>query len=97
MPIWPAPLFHFSLKKLEPLPLFNGAMVSTGASQSGGGRLVDIGRNRQPDVLIHISLTLAISPIARLVLIISGGVLVLLPLAALEALSGQPMTQTVCG
>ena len=42
------------------MPLFNGAMVSTGASQSGGGRLVDIGRNRQLDVLIHISLTLAI-------------------------------------
>ena len=37
------------------------------------------------------------SPIARLVLIISGGVLVLLPLTALEALSGLPMTQTVWG
>jgi drug/metabolite transporter (DMT)-like permease len=37
------------------------------------------------------------SPIARLVLIISGGVLVLLPLTALEAMSGLPMTQTVWG
>ena len=37
------------------------------------------------------------SPIARLVLIISGGVLVLLPLTALEALSGLPMTQTTWG
>ena len=38
-----------------------------------------------------------LSPIARLVLIISGGVLVLLPLAAIEALSGLPMTQTTWG
>lgn len=37
------------------------------------------------------------SPIARLVLIISGGVLLLMPLALLEALSGLPMTQTVWG
>lgn len=37
------------------------------------------------------------SPIARLVLIISGGVLLLLPLTALEALSGLPMTQTIWG
>ena len=37
------------------------------------------------------------SPIARLVLIISGGVLVLLPLTMLEALSGLPMTQTLWG
>ena len=37
------------------------------------------------------------SPIARLVLIISGGVLVLLPLTVLEALSGLPMTQTIWG
>ena len=37
------------------------------------------------------------SPMARLVLIISGGVLVLLPLTALEALSGLPMTQTIWG
>lgn len=37
------------------------------------------------------------SPIARLVLIICGGVLVLLPLTALEAMSGLPMTQTVWG
>ena len=37
------------------------------------------------------------SPIARLVLIITGGVLLLLPLTALEALSGMPMTQTVWG
>ena len=37
------------------------------------------------------------SPIARLVLIISGGVLLLLPLAAIEALSDLPMTQTIWG
>lgn len=37
------------------------------------------------------------SPIARLVLIISGGVLVLIPLTALEALSGLAMTQTIWG
>lgn len=37
------------------------------------------------------------SPIARLVLIISGGVLLLLPLTALEAMSGLPMTQTTWG
>ncbi len=37
------------------------------------------------------------SPIARLVLIISGGVLVLIPLTTLEALSGLPMTQTFWG
>ena len=37
------------------------------------------------------------SPIARLVLIISGGVVVLIPLTALEALSGLPMTQTFWG
>lgn len=35
------------------------------------------------------------SPIARLVLIIAGGVLLLLPLAVIEAASGAPMTQTV--
>jgi drug/metabolite transporter (DMT)-like permease len=37
------------------------------------------------------------SPIARLTLIIGGGVLVLLPLTALEAMSGLPMTQTTWG
>jgi drug/metabolite transporter (DMT)-like permease len=37
------------------------------------------------------------TPIARLVLIIAGGVTVLLPLALLEAYSGWPMTQTVWG
>ncbi|MGB4115880.1 MAG: DMT family transporter [Polaromonas sp.] len=37
------------------------------------------------------------SPIARLTLIIGGGVLVLLPLTALEAMSGLPMTQTIWG
>ena len=37
------------------------------------------------------------SPIARLVLIISGGVLLLVPLTVLEALSGLPMTQTIWG
>ena len=37
------------------------------------------------------------SPIARLVLIISGGVLLLLPLAAIEALPDLPMTQTIWG
>lgn len=37
------------------------------------------------------------SPIARLVLIVSGGVLLLVPLAVLEALSGLPMTQTIWG
>lgn len=37
------------------------------------------------------------SPLARLVLIIAGGVLVLLPLTALEAMSGLPMTQTFWG
>jgi drug/metabolite transporter (DMT)-like permease len=37
------------------------------------------------------------SPISRLVLIIAGGVILLLPLTALEALSGLPMTQTVWG
>ena len=37
------------------------------------------------------------SPIARLVLIISGGVLLLLPLTAIEAMSGLPMTQTIWG
>ena len=37
------------------------------------------------------------SPISRLVLIIAGGVLVLLPLTALEAMSGLPMTQTLWG
>jgi len=37
------------------------------------------------------------SPISRLVLIIVGGVLVLLPLTALEAMSGLPMTQTLWG
>ena len=37
------------------------------------------------------------SPIARLVLIVSAGVLVLLPLTVLEALSGLPMTQTIWG
>ncbi len=35
------------------------------------------------------------SPIARLVLIIAGGVLILLPLTAVEMLSGLPMTQTL--
>lgn len=35
------------------------------------------------------------SPIARLVLIISAGVLLLIPLTVAEALSGLPMTQTV--
>ena len=34
---------------------------------------------------------------ARLVLIISGGVLLLMPLTVLEALSGLPMTQTTWG
>ena len=37
------------------------------------------------------------SPIARLVLIITGGVLLLLPLTAVEALSGLHMTQTIWG
>ena len=37
------------------------------------------------------------SPLVRLVLIIFGGVLVLLPLTVLEALSGLPMTQTLWG
>ena len=37
------------------------------------------------------------SPMARLVLIISGGVLLLMPLTVLEALSGLPMTQTTWG
>ena len=37
------------------------------------------------------------SPLARLVLIITGGVLVLLPLTAIEAASGLPMTQTLWG
>jgi drug/metabolite transporter (DMT)-like permease len=37
------------------------------------------------------------SPIARLVLIITGGVLLLLPLTAMEAYSGLPMTQTIWG
>jgi drug/metabolite transporter (DMT)-like permease len=37
------------------------------------------------------------SPIARLVLIVSAGVLLLLPLAAIEAMSGLPMTQTIWG
>jgi drug/metabolite transporter (DMT)-like permease len=37
------------------------------------------------------------SPIARLVLIITGGVLILLPLTAAEAVSGLPMTQTLWG
>jgi drug/metabolite transporter (DMT)-like permease len=37
------------------------------------------------------------SPLARLVLIIAGGVAVLLPLAILEAWSGLPMTQTLWG
>ena len=37
------------------------------------------------------------SPIARLVLIITGGVLLLAPLAVIEAQSGLPMTQTVWG
>ena len=36
-------------------------------------------------------------PIARLVLIIAGGVVLLLPLTALEAMSGFPMTQTQWG
>ena len=39
----------------------------------------------------------AFSPIARLVLIIGGGVLVLIPLTVAEALSGLPMTQTQWG
>lgn len=37
------------------------------------------------------------SPISRLVLIITGGVLLLLPLTAMEAMSGLPMTQTLWG
>ena len=37
------------------------------------------------------------SPMARLVLIITGGVLLLLPLTAIEAASGLPMTQTLWG
>ena len=37
------------------------------------------------------------SPLARLVLIITGGVLLLLPLTAIEAMSGLPMTQTLWG
>jgi drug/metabolite transporter (DMT)-like permease len=37
------------------------------------------------------------SPIARLVLIISGGVILLAPLTVLEAVSGLPMTQTIWG
>ena len=35
------------------------------------------------------------TPIARLVLIVSAGVLLLIPLTVLEAMSGLPMTQTV--
>jgi drug/metabolite transporter (DMT)-like permease len=38
-----------------------------------------------------------LSPIARLVLVIAGGVLVLLPMALIEAWSGLPMTQTHWG
>lgn len=38
-----------------------------------------------------------LSPIARLVLIVCGGVLLLVPLATLEAYSGLPMTQTHWG
>ena len=37
------------------------------------------------------------SPLARLVLIITGGVLLLVPLATIEAWSGLPMTQTIWG
>ncbi len=37
------------------------------------------------------------SPLARLVLIISGGVALLIPLALIEALSGLPLTQTQWG
>lgn len=37
------------------------------------------------------------SPIAQLVLIISGGVLLLVPLTLLEVLSGLPLTQTIWG
>ena len=37
------------------------------------------------------------SPISRLAMIITGGVLILLPLTALEAVSGLPMTQTLWG
>jgi drug/metabolite transporter (DMT)-like permease len=37
------------------------------------------------------------SPMARLVLIITGGVAILLPMAIIEALSGLPMTQTLWG
>jgi drug/metabolite transporter (DMT)-like permease len=37
------------------------------------------------------------SPIARLVLIIAGGVALLVPLAVIEALSGLPLTQTTWG
>jgi len=37
------------------------------------------------------------SPLARLVLIITGGVLLLLPLTAIEAASGLPMSQTLWG
>ncbi len=37
------------------------------------------------------------SPISRLVLIIVGGVMVLLPLTLMEAMSGLPMTQTLWG
>ena len=38
-----------------------------------------------------------LSPIARLVLIVCGGVMLLVPLATLEAYSGLPMTQTHWG
>ena len=38
-----------------------------------------------------------LSPIARLVLVVCGGVLLLVPLATLEAYSGLPMTQTQWG
>ena len=37
------------------------------------------------------------SPISRLLLIVAGGIIVLLPLTLMEAMSGLPMTQTLWG
>ena len=74
-------------------------MGSAGASRAGGGRLVDIGRNSQLDAhsIFLKRWPTDFSLIARLVLIISGGTLLLLPLTAIEALSGLPMAQTIWG
>ena len=58
MPIYPAPLFHFSLEKIESYAPFRWSNGQHWLKSIW--RLVDIGRNRQLDVLIHISSTLAI-------------------------------------